>query len=610
MKNLTGTGINNKCFLINSISLGLFTFLVFYWTVIHNRTYLFKVQDLSLFLSTPMFFLDTVNTPGGLLFYLGSFFTQMFYYPWLGGLVYILFLFGIHFLTIKSFNINKRQYPLSFIPAMLLLLTFSQLGYYIYIIYSNDYVFSNLFGIMIVLGIFRIYRNITRTNLRLLFSLLFSITFFPIAGFYSLVTILLFVVYEFVNIKESNNKDHYIIVLLSLISMISLPFLYFRFLYNNTPFPKIYLSALPEYGFAGDPLLWLPLVFLFAFLIVAVIIFIPSAKWQKPNRPYSYIPVLVFVITAFFVYHYSYDDENFSTELRMEQSIVENDWEEVLALSRNLKGEPTRLIVMDTYLALRKLNVAGNEMFTYKNGNKDIHSRKPVLLMDIAGKMFYYQYGKLNYCYRWCMEDMMSYGMKIENLKYFVKSCLLNKDIPLARKYNDVLKKTLFHKSWAEKYHKFIENQERIYSDPEFSKILPLLAYHDNLYVEHEDQLESFLIYSFASTYYNTPEWLELSMQCNLEYKDIKRFWPLFVLYTDTHAKLPVHYQEAALLYASLAGIGNIGNLKFDQVILNNFQEFAKMTHQYARFSNKEKVKSYFSRRFGKTYWYYYYFFE
>lgn len=156
--------------------------------------YLFKLQDLSLFLPTKMFFLNTVNAPGGFLSYLGSFFTQLFYYPWLGGLVFIFFLFGIQFLTIKAFKLSKKQYPLSFIPSLLLLLTLSQLGYYIYIIYSNDYIFSNLFGVMIVLGGFWIYSNINRSNLRLLFSLLFIIVFFHIAGFYSLVTMLLFAV--------------------------------------------------------------------------------------------------------------------------------------------------------------------------------------------------------------------------------------------------------------------------------------------------------------------------------------------------------------------------------------------------------------------------------
>src|SRR4030042_4709181 len=119
-KKLINPGLNKKCFLINSISLGLFSFLVLYWTIIHNRIYLFKLQDLSLFLSTKMFFLNTVNTPGGFLLYIGSFFTQLFYYPLLGGLVYIFFLFGIQFLTIKAFNLNKNQYPLSFIPSLLL----------------------------------------------------------------------------------------------------------------------------------------------------------------------------------------------------------------------------------------------------------------------------------------------------------------------------------------------------------------------------------------------------------------------------------------------------------------------------------------------------------
>ena len=556
-----------------------------------------------------MFFLDAVNTPGGFLSYLGSFFTQFFYYPWLGGLVFIFFLFGIQFLTIKAFKLSKKQYPLSFIPSLLLLLTLSQLGYYIYIIYSNDYIFSNLFGVMIVLGGFWIYSNINRSNLRLLFSLLFIIVFFHIAGFYSLVTVLLFVVLEIVTIKKSNRKDHMILMLLSLVLIVGIPFLYYRFFYIATPFPNLYFSALPKYGFTRDPILWLPFIVLIIFLISFVFNFLPSTKWQRPNRLFFYIPALIFLLTVLGVYHFSYDDENFRTELTMEQAIFKNDWEDVLTLSNKLEGEPTRLIVMDTYLALRKLHIAGDKMFTYKNGQKQFNTRTPVLLMDIAGKMFYYQYGKLNYCYRWCMEDMISYGMKIENLKYFVKSCLLNEEISLAKKYNDVLKKTLFHKSWARKYQKLIENPVLIRSDPEFSEILPLLAYNDNLYVEHEDKLESYLIYSFASAYYDTPEWLELSLQCILESKDLNRFWPFILIYAGTHSTLPVHYQEAAMLYASREGNVETSILIFDNVVLNNFQEFAKMTYQYPPVSSIKEQSFYFSR-FSNTYWYYYYFFE
>ena len=127
--------------------------------------------------------------------------------------------------------------------------------------------------------------------------------------------------------------------------------------------------------------------------------------------------------------------------------------------------------------------------------------------------------------------------------------------------------------------------------------------------MEHEDKLESYLIYSFASAYYDTPEWLELSLQCILESKDLKRFWPFFLIYAGTHSPLPVHYQEAAILYASRERNVEISKLIFDNVILNNFQEFAKMTYQYPPGSNIKDQSFYFSR-FSNTYWYYYYFLE
>ena len=216
-KKLTNPGLNNKYFLINSIAVGLFIFLALYLTVLHNKIYLLKLQDLSLFLPTKMFFLNYVNTPGGLLSYVGLFFTQFFYYPWLGSLIFIFFLFVIQFLTQKAFKLYQKYYPLSFIPSLLLLLTFSQLGYYIYILYSKGYIFSNLFGIIIVLAAFWIYRNINRSNLKLIFSLLLIIVFFHVIGFYSLLTVLLFVGFEAVTIKENNWKDHLIVIILSLI---------------------------------------------------------------------------------------------------------------------------------------------------------------------------------------------------------------------------------------------------------------------------------------------------------------------------------------------------------------------------------------------------------
>ena len=45
---------------------------------------LWKVQQHNVFLNTSLFFHQMMTVPGGMLSYLATFFTQHFYYPWVG----------------------------------------------------------------------------------------------------------------------------------------------------------------------------------------------------------------------------------------------------------------------------------------------------------------------------------------------------------------------------------------------------------------------------------------------------------------------------------------------------------------------------------------------
>ena len=52
--------------------------------LIFEADLLWKVQQHNVFLNTSLFFQQTMAVPGGMLSYLAAFFTQHFYYPWLG----------------------------------------------------------------------------------------------------------------------------------------------------------------------------------------------------------------------------------------------------------------------------------------------------------------------------------------------------------------------------------------------------------------------------------------------------------------------------------------------------------------------------------------------
>ena len=84
----------------------------------------------------------------------------------------------------------------------------------------------------------------------------------------------------------------------------------------------------------------------------------------------------------------------------------------------------------------------------------------------------YYNIGRLNQSYRWAMEHTVQYGKRVFFLKYMVKDALLRGEIQLAKRYNDILLSTMFHREWAENINRFIENPSLIDTDPDFQRIL------------------------------------------------------------------------------------------------------------------------------------------
>lgn len=96
--------------------------------------FLWKAQELNLFQHTSLFFKQQMVVPGGMLTYVGTFLTQFFYYPWLG----VLMLMGCWLLLMwmisRAFLLPKTWALLMFVPVSLLLLTFMDMGYWIYIL--------------------------------------------------------------------------------------------------------------------------------------------------------------------------------------------------------------------------------------------------------------------------------------------------------------------------------------------------------------------------------------------------------------------------------------------------------------------------------------------
>ena len=90
---------------------------------------LWKIQQHNIFLHTSLFFQQMIAVPGGMLSYLGAWFTQHFYYPWMGVIMLCGWWLLLMWLTKRAFNIPDRWTALTVIPVAILLLANMDLGY-------------------------------------------------------------------------------------------------------------------------------------------------------------------------------------------------------------------------------------------------------------------------------------------------------------------------------------------------------------------------------------------------------------------------------------------------------------------------------------------------
>ena len=586
------------------------TFLVITWLLLNifEHEYLYRVQELSLWLPTEVYFDERMMVPGGLMSYIACFLTQFFYYPMLGSLLFVGLLFVVQLLTRKVFDIPARWGLLTIVPVALILSCAMEAGYWIFQIKTQGYFYSMLVGFLFTLSAIRLYQ-ISKGWVRYITVALIAAAGYPLFGFYALLALLSIVVLEATS-KERNIA----VALLCIAAAIATPILYYN-VYEQTRFVRMFTAGMPAFEFiVRDLRTWIPYILLYLFpLVMPFIRFNRSGNHVQTKKRFMLtqgigIGLIVFVVQLFW-----FRDPNFRAEIKMNHAMERLEWRKALDIAKAQKQTPTRLIVLNRNLALLKLGRAGDEMFHYLDGGEPAASPFEIRLMQVGGKMLYYHYARMNFCYRWCLEDAVEYGWKVDYMKYMVKTSIVSGEYDLAMKYINTLKKTLFYKEWAKKYEKMAKNPELIAKDREMASILPLYQFEDQLDGDNT-LVEIYLLNYFAHTYsdLNTPMFDEASLMCALTLKDIQTFWNCFFRYANSHKtdRMPTHYQEAALLYGNLEKTVDISKMPFDKSVKRRFQDFMRFAQKHAveNVERDPEAKKLFYERFGNTFWYFYFF--
>jgi hypothetical protein len=439
------------------------------------------------------------------------------------------------------------------------------------------------------------------------FALGYLILAYPLAGAYGLAGGLLFAIQCVVEAVANKRLPFLFPAAIAIIGILVLPQLYYLWVYETIIRSQLYISTLPDYLWNQEErMLWLPYLMLLAYCLAAALLSSLRLPFTRKPRMWHLVPPVLVLLCTLLVIDKQYKDANFTTQIAMMEASERQDWSKVLRLLKESTEEPTRLMVMHKNLALMKLGKQGDTQYTYPDGNKPMNYHRRLVEVQLAGPFFYLHYGKANYCYKWCMEGMVEYGMSPSYLKYFVLSSLVNGEPKLADKYNKLLAASPMHRKWAAAHQPLIDDTSLVATDPFFAKVLPLTQYDD--YLDGDNGLlEHYIRRDFAHMIGGPPEVVELCILFNMQLKDIERFWPAFMFWMQKGQPLRTHMQEAALLFHHLEHKFPLDVSRFDPAVINHFKDFVAMVNQYANYPESAVVDLY-RQRFGHTYWFYYFF--
>lgn len=569
--------------------------------LLYEGDLLWKAQQLNLFLCTSLFFHEQLVVPGGLLTWVGTFFTQFFHWPWVGVTLLCGWWLLLMALIRRTFRVPRLWSGLMLIPVGLLLLTIVDMGYWLYMLKLQGHFFVSTIGTTAVVALLWAYRCVpAKWYLRTVFVFLTCALGYPLLGVYGLAASLLMAVWSW-RLREHALVD----TIVAVVSVAAVPLLCYRYIYYQTNLANIYYAELPLFFVTEEHHAYYVPYYLLALFFVALAFMRPVSP--KKQRVPIIAQAVLLVAVGYGVYHFWFKDENFHRELAMQHCVDQRDWTGALQEAARQQDEPTRAVVMLKNLALSRLGRQGSDMFLYKNGSKRYEAPFGMRTMLVVGPLMYYQYGMANYCSRLSTEMGVEFGWRAEYLKLLAKCAILNGEQQHARKYLNILKQTMNFDDWAQQAQSLVGDSAAIAADPEMGIVKRMMHYDNNL---SSDQgfVERFLMNTLAnSRYKGDPLFQEQALLATLWTKNIPQFWYRFYDYIRLHpdGPMPRYYQEAAWLYGQMEERPDMDLMPFDDGVKDTFQRFMKAAEPYDN-ADVEDARNGLTF-FNQTYYYDYY---
>jgi len=516
-----------------SLTFGLVVFAFFAFIYPFHLNYQEQYQ---LFLFSSDYFFQYMAKPGGFSDYIGNFFTQFFFYSWIGAIIIATLLTllqrAIWFIS-RKLGAKQLFAPITFIPSLL----------YWGLLCDENYLFGGVVVMLLVAIFICIYTLLKSSGVRIFFVFVAIPLLYWLAGGAFLLLPLFAILLEVIRKKI---KMIYLVLFALGSSALSvmLPILSKTYLLQY-PLGQAWIGA----NFFRFPVT-IPISIGFIGLII---VFIPITlrflpfRMKRNRKVLIYIVQLLVLLFGGFLFIREVADREKEEVMAYDFNVRMRKWDRVIALA-DKKSPSSPLSVTCLNLALAKEGLLGERMFNYyQNG---IGGLLPDFTRDftipmIAGEV-YYHLGFINTAQRYAfeaMEALPDYQKSARGVMRLAETNLINGNYAVAAKYLHLLQKTFYYRGWATKALVTMGDEKLIDQHPEWGMLRRIRTKEDFLFSEGEKDMMLGVLFRQNQTNRMAYEYL---MAYTLLNKDLTHFMQYIPLgRTLNYKAIPTSYQEA-----------------------------------------------------------------
>lgn len=547
-------------------------------------------EQFQLFQDDTAYWWELVVMPGGLADYVGEFFTQFYYYPWVGAaLLALLFMWlqRLCWFLMREQGTADTYYPLSFLPLLLL---WSFMG--------DEHVLLS-FPIALLMALLAAY-GYTRMDGKWK-HMFYVIVVLPLlywsAGSAHFIFIGWLMVREFQISLRHKNLWGGIGMLLG-VGLLGILCPLLASSYVQYPVSRLF-GGLNYYRFPETPWMEIAIILTLAF-ISFLLSFFP--KYAKRKGVIQAGLLLLVAVGGFWGVKQGCDWTK-EEAMQYDRLVREKEWHRIVKMAET---KPTALPFNQVCLnlALAKTGQLSDRMFKFYQGGTD--GLLPPFQRDFISMLpvseVYYHLGLINTAQRFtfeAMEAIPNYRKSTRCIKRLAETNLINGNYELAAKYLHLLEKTLFYKEWAAEAMGYLYNEERINNHREYGWLRQTRCSEDFLFGDRK--LDVVLAALFQHNPQNTMAY-EYLMGYVLQQRDLNAFSKYYALGERAgYNRIPYSYQEA-LAYIWIQQHGNVSGLagSLSQEVLHEVSDFMQIYR-----TDSGSAQSMLQSLYSDTYWYY-----